>query len=105
MIDVLGVAIWAVGEIRASHVEVDVWMVVRGTDADAFEFLDPNTDLCEAKVVFELHVIVVAHGLDRRRGRPVLHWVFASTSETTPLIWIVAQGAAQRIDSSGPIRF
>ena len=60
---VLGVAVEAVDEILMPHIVVDVWMVVRGTDADAFELLDPNTDLREAEVVLELHVMVVAHEL------------------------------------------
>ena len=41
------------------------------------ELLNPNTDHREAEVVLELHVIVVAQGLDRRRDFPVLHWVIA----------------------------
>ncbi len=46
----------------------------------ALEIPHADLNLRQAAVVFELRVFVVAHGLDRRRDLPVLHWVFAPGS-------------------------
>ena len=47
-VDVLGVAIQAMDEIRTPHIEVDVRVVVRRTGANAFELLDANSDFPDA---------------------------------------------------------
>ena len=60
----------------------------------------------EAEVVLERHVIVVAHGLDRRQDLPVLHWVFApGTNRRLFPDGCVRVGWAQRVFTVVGVQF
>ncbi len=59
-------------EYKAGVIDLLRGSATPGTCADAFELVDPDTDLREAEVVLELHVIVAAK---RATGARVEDWI------------------------------